>query len=62
MLLRDYDFRLSVFILGIVDGKLKTNFKGSEHGAAASGGFNSATPMSATSIFGGLLGHSPVFW
>lgn len=31
------------------------SFKVGEHGAATAGSFNSATPISATSVYGGLL-------
>jgi hypothetical protein len=44
-----------MFILGIADGKLKMSFKVGEHGDVAAGGFNSATPISSTSISGGHL-------
>lgn len=46
---------MPTFIPGIAEGKLEMSFKVGEHGAATAGSFKSATPISATSVYGGLL-------
>ena len=48
-------FHTPSFIPGIIDGKLKMSFKVGEHTATTAGGFNSASPVSATCIYEGFL-------
>lgn len=45
-----YNSHSSSFIPGIADGKPKMSVKVGEHGAAMTGGFNLASPISATSL------------
>lgn len=51
----DSHSHLPPFIPGTAAGKLKMSFNVGEHGAATTGGFNSAPPMPATFLYGGLL-------
>ena len=50
-----HDSGSPTFIPWIADGKLKMSFKVGEHCATMTGGFHSATPVSATSICRDLL-------